>query len=133
MRILTHHIYEYKKGLRPLALHTLSSEERETAERILQKREISYFIQEVSVHKINIFLGQKREIAYFIQEVSAHKINIFLGDANCIKIVQSFRKNSLSDYTPEQDFILGTMLGYSRKEQVNRYLKFIHKEELQHL
>ncbi|MBS9768434.1 MAG: DUF2023 family protein [Flavobacteriaceae bacterium] len=111
IRILTHHIYEYKKGLRPLALHTLSSQERSIAERILQRR----------------------EVAYFIQEVSTQKINIFLGDTNCIEVIKSFRKDSLSDYTPEQDFILGTMLGYSRQEQVNRYLKFTSKKELQNL
>ncbi len=102
IRILTHHIYEYKKGLRPLALHTLNACERQTAEQILKRR----------------------DIPYLVQAVSAKKVNIFLGSEECIKVVKSFRKDSLADYTPEQDFILGTMLGYSREEQVRRYLDF---------
>ncbi len=102
IRILAHHIYEYKKGLRPLALHTLNARERKIAESILQKRNVSYLIQ----------------------EVSEHKINVFMGTPECIEVVKSFHKDSLTDYTLEQDFILGTMLGYSREEQVKRYLKF---------
>lgn len=102
IRILTHHIYEYKKGLRHLALHTMNSNERKEAEHILQRR----------------------AIAYFIQEVSPYKINIFMGEESCIKIIKSFSKDSLTDYTPEQDFILGIMLGYNRKEQFLRYLNY---------
>lgn len=33
----------------------------------------------------------------------------------------------LSDYTPEEDFILGTMLGYDRVQQCDRYLKMKNK------
>lgn len=107
IRILTHHIYEYKKGLRLLALHTIAASERKEAERILGRR----------------------EIPYFIQEVSSQKINIFMGDANCIKTIQSFGKESLNQYTPEQDFMLGIMLGYDRKQQFERYLDFTRKKE----
>lgn len=107
IRILTHHIYECKKGLRQIALHTMNSHERHEAERILNKRGISYFIQEVSLYKINIFLG----------------------DETCIKILQSFKKDSLTDYTPEQDFILGIMLGYDRKQQFERYLEFSERKK----
>ena len=37
-------------------------------------------------------------------------------------MVACIGKASLSDYTPEEDFILGTMLGYSRLQQCSRYL-----------
>lgn len=109
IRILTHHIYEYRKGLRLLALHTMRAKERREAERILIRR----------------------EIPYFIQSVSQEKINIFLGDEQCIKIVQSFQQESLTNYTAEQDFMLGIMLGYDKHKQCLRYLDFHGKIQKQ--
>lgn len=107
IRILTHHIYEYKKGLRLLALHTMNSREQQEAERILKKREIPYFIQKVSMHKINVFMG----------------------NLECIEIIQSFGKDSLRQYSAEQDFMLGIMLGYDRKSQFSRFLNLQRKTQ----
>ena len=101
MQILTHHIYEYKKGLRNLVLYTMSAEEKSNAEELMKSRGISYCIM----------------------EVSSEKINVFFGDEVCIKIIQSFGDKSLSDYTDEEDFMLGTMLGYDRILQCERYIK----------
>lgn len=101
LQILTHHIYEYKKGIRNLVLHTMNSYEEDEAKEILEQREISYYIQ----------------------NVSSYKINVFFGDFECIEIIRSFKKKSLSDYTPEQDFMLGTMLGYECSQQCSRYIK----------
>ena len=39
MRIFAHHLYEYKKGLRNLALYTGNTEEKEAIEKKLKKRE----------------------------------------------------------------------------------------------
>lgn len=101
LQILTHHIYEYKKGIRNLVLHTMNSNEKDEAKEILDQRGISYYIQ----------------------NVSSYKINVFFGDLACIEIIKSFEKKSLSDYTPEQDFMLGTMLGYECGQQCSRYIK----------
>ncbi len=101
LQILIHHIYEYKKGVRNMVLHTMNSIRREYAENILKQKGINYVIQEVSSNKINIFLGNK----------------------DCIEIIKSFGNKSLSNYTPEQAFMLGIMLGYDRKEQYQRYLQ----------
>jgi len=101
LKILIHHIYEYKKGIRNLVLHTMNSFEADKAERLLNQR----------------------NIPYFIQKVNDRKINIFFGDIISVKIIKSFNQNSLSDFTDEQDFILGIMLGYSRKQQCERYFK----------
>ena len=101
MQILIHHVYEYKKGLRSLVLHTMNSSEREKTENLLQRKGISYFLQTVSVNKMNVFFGKEE----------------------CIKIVKSFGDKSLSTYTDEQDFILGIMLGYDRSQQYDRYIK----------
>lgn len=100
MKVLCHHIYEYKKGLRNLVLHTMSSRDLEKAEERLLHDNITYFVQYVTPMKVNIFFGKEQ----------------------CVKIVQSFNKESLTDFTPEEDFILGVMLGYDRLIQCDRYL-----------
>lgn len=49
-------------------------------------------------------------------------MNIFFGNPDCVEVIKSFGNISLSDYTPEQDFILGIMLGYNSDIQCKRYL-----------
>ena len=100
LQILMHHIYEYKKGIRNLVLHTMCSSDRDKAEKLLVKR---------GMH-------------FTIKPVSTDKINIFFGNPDCIKVVRTFGEKSLSAYTPEEDFILGVMLGYDRNQQCQRYL-----------
>ncbi len=101
IQILIHHIYELKKGIRNLVLHTMKSEDQEKTEEILNKKGISFIIR----------------------PVNDKKINVFFGNPSCVDIVKSFGKKSLSDYSPEQDFILGIMLGYDKSIQFDRYLK----------
>ncbi len=93
MQILVHHIYEYKKGLRNLVLHTVCYNEREQTEELLIRRGINYYSQ----------------------ILPSGKINVFFGEANCVEIIKSFGDKSLNEFTDEEDFILGTMLGYDRK------------------
>jgi hypothetical protein len=101
MKVLCHHIYEYRKGLRNLVLHTMDASFREAAEVKLQHLQISYLIREVSPTKINIFFGSEE----------------------CVQVVRSFGHKKLNEFTPEEDFILGVMLGYNRMQQCVRYLK----------
>lgn len=101
MKVLCHHIYEYKKGLRNLVLHTMNSSDLKKAEEKLIQYNISYFVQYVTPLKVNVFFGREQ----------------------CVEIVRSFNKKSLSDYTPEEDFILGIMLGYDRLIQCDRYIR----------
>ncbi len=100
MKVLAHHIYEYRKGLRNLILHTLGSEYRSEVERRLRSA----------------------GIAFEIYPVGPAKINVFFGAEECLEVVRSFGRASLSDFTPEEDFILGVMLGYDRLLQCRRYL-----------
>ncbi len=100
LQILMHHIYEYKKGIRNLVLHTMSKLEQQKAEQLLIQRQMDYTIE----------------------AVSPTKINIFFGNPSCIEVVRSFGQKSLSEYSAEEDFILGVMLGYDRSQQVARYL-----------
>ncbi len=101
MQVFRHHVYEYKKGLRNLVLYTGKAE---------YKQEI--------VRKL-----KKNKIAYLIRRLSNDRINVFFGDRNCIRILKTFGNKSLSKFTDEEDFILGTMLGYSRKVQCERFLE----------
>jgi hypothetical protein len=99
--IFAHHLYEYVKGLRALILHTTSRGYEQEIVRRLQNQNIPYVIYPVNDHKINVFFG--------------HQV--------CIDVVRKINKVSLRDYTDEEDFILGTMLGYDRVLQCKRYLQ----------
>lgn len=101
MQVLLHHVYEYKKGLRSLVLHTMSADKQYKTKELLKKKGISYTLQRVNSRKINVFFGKEQ----------------------CVKIIESFDKKSLSDFTNEEDFILGIMLGYDRTQQYDRYIK----------
>ena len=101
MDVFYHNLYEFQKGLRNMSLCTLRIENRQKAEQRLQKE----------------------SIAYLIHDIGCGKINIYFGDQACIDIIRSFNKQNLSDLSPEQDFILGIMLGYNRLKQCERYLR----------
>lgn len=105
MKVLAHLIYEYTKGLRSLALHTIHSSEREAATERLR------------------YYG----INYIFQQVNPEKVNVFFGDDNCLEIVKTFIEKRITDLSPEEDFILGVMLGYDRKQQFERYLDRMKK------
>lgn len=108
MKVFNHHIYEYRKGLRNLILHTTAI--------------VNYFDIKSRLEKLNI--------AYQIYLLNDKAINIFFGDADCIEIIRKINKEKLVDYTPEEDFILGTMLGYCRKQQCERYIKLKNKHSI---
>lgn len=100
MEVFVHHIYEYEKGIRNLVLHTTSDE---------------------NMHLIVTKLSN-RNIAYKIYEIGRGRINVFFGSPECVEVVERIGKKNLVDYTPEEDFMLGIMLGYDRRRQCERYL-----------
>lgn len=100
MSIFTHHIYEYKRGLRNLILHTIQQSNQPLIEQRLTDE----------------------HIAYIIGKVNRTKINVFFGHCHCIKVLASFETLSLDKLSNEQDFILGIMLGYDRLKQCKRYI-----------
>ncbi len=101
MNVFIHHIQEYKKGLRTLVLHTTKASNRDAIEKRLKRERIDYYIQ----------------------TVNGTKINVFFGNSICIDVIKQMNFESLSNLTDEEDFILGTMLGYDRVKQCERYLK----------
>ncbi|MGB7532056.1 MAG: DUF2023 family protein [Halobacteriota archaeon] len=101
MEVFIHHIQEYKKGLRTLVLHTTKASNSDAIEKRLEREMIDYYIQ----------------------RVNGTKINVFFGNSICIDVIKQMNFESLSNLTDEEDFILGTMLGYDRVKQCERYLK----------
>ena len=100
LQILFHHIYEYKKGIRNMVLHTMNIFEQAKAESRLKRD----------------------NIPYHIQPVTSQKINVFFGKEECVNIVKSFNNKPLNQLSNEQDFMLGIMLGYDRMQQCQRFL-----------
>ncbi len=100
MKVFAHHLYEYRKGLRNLILHTTLAANREQIEARLLKHGVDYVIYA---------LGNGR-------------IDVFFGADECVEAIRRIGKSCLTDYTPEEDFMLGIMLGYNRLAQCRRYL-----------
>jgi hypothetical protein len=99
--IFNHLIFEYKKRVRPLMLHTTNQE-----------------YLEVLIQRLN-----EENIDFFCHYINHKKVNLFFGEKLCIDVIKSFDFRTLSDLTPEQDFILGVLLGYDDLDQSERYLK----------
>ncbi|MFW6287849.1 MAG: DUF2023 family protein [bacterium] len=107
MKVFNHHIYEYKKGLRNLILHTTKSSDKKVIERRLEDYKIPYLIYKVSNEKINVFFGYQ----------------------DCIDVIRKINKSDLREYSDEEDFILGIMLGYDRVDQCKRYIERKKRKE----
>lgn len=102
MKVLVNHIYEFKKGVRKMVLFTCNSRYEEYAKGKLEKNGIDYFMQPVGNGKINLFFGR----------------------GECIEAAKLLVNRPISMLTPEEDFILGTLLGYDVCTECERYCKF---------
>lgn len=109
MQVFRHLVYELKKGVRDFMLCTLSSEYEEKVKSKLERDSISYFIQPLKNGNINVFFGKEE----------------------CLNVACKICKDKpLNTLSPEEDFILGTLLGYSLCEQCTRYTKYCTQYEL---
>ena len=99
LRIFLNHIYEYEKGIRSMVLFTMSKEHEEYA-----------------INRLN-----KKEIAYAVQDVVDNKINLYFGRPECIEAIKLFVNKPLNQLSPEEDFMLGAMLGYNICQQCERF------------
>lgn len=97
--VLSNHIYEYQKGVRNLVLFTLRKE-----------------LARGAVERLD-HLG----IANLVQEAGGNNVNIYFGRPQCIRAISTFVSRPLYALTPEEDFILGSLLGYDLCMQCERY------------
>lgn len=99
LKVFLNHIYEYKKGVRQMVLYTANKKYEDFVVKRLKSQKICFMIQPVGESHINLFFG-KRE---------------------CINVIKKMVDRPLNKLTPEQDFILGAMLGYDICAQCKRY------------
>lgn len=99
LKVLMNHIYEYQKGVRRMVLFTCNKKYEQIAKARLEHQNISYIIQPVGTDKINLFFGRKE----------------------CLEAIRMMVTRPLNQLTPEEDFILGAMLGYDICAQCERY------------
>ena len=99
MRVLMNHIYEYKKGVRNMIIFTCRKRyERFATERL-----------------------RRQDIDAIVMPAGKENINIYFGRRECIEAVRMFVNRPLNELSPEEDFILGTLLGYDLCAQCERY------------
>ncbi len=106
MKVFSHHVYEYCKGIRNLVLHTLSTDDVEKAVARLVDAGIDHVVYPIKNGRSNLFFGADE----------------------CVSVIRKINKDNLTHYTAEEDFILGIMLGYDRRKQCDRYLEIKAKE-----
>lgn len=107
LKVFSHHIYEFKKGIRSLVLTTEKSKYKDKIAKRLERENIDYVIHDVNETKINVYFGEKP----------------------CVDVIKTFNPE-LSKTSPEQDFILGILLGYDKVKQCIRYMGMKAKEGL---
>jgi hypothetical protein len=100
-RIVNHAIYEYDKGVRALFMVTMDRADLPAALARLAHARLATHVHAVGNAKVNLFFGR-----------TAH-----------VDCVRSFVDRPLSELTPHEDFMLGTLLGYDRERQCERFLE----------
>ena len=101
MRVRSEQIYQYKKGVRNMVLYTFPDRYQQQAIDKLERQKIDYLVQPI---------GNKR-------------INLFFGRRECMDVVRTFIDQPLHQLSPEEDFILGALLGYDICGQCKRFCK----------
>lgn len=99
MKVLMNHIYEYKKGVRRMVLFTFNKKYEDFAIRRLKSQNIKFVIQPVGNDRLNLYFGREE----------------------CLKAIRMIVTRSLNHLTPEEDFMLGAMLGYDICTQCERF------------
>ena len=101
IKVLLNHIYEYKKGVRHLILHTLNK---------------CYL--PIAIERL-----KSQGICYTVQEASEHAVNLYFGRPDCVETIRLITTRPLNQLSPEEDFILGALLGYDLRMQCERFRK----------
>jgi len=101
MKVLMNHIYEFNKGVRRMVLFTCNKKYGNQAVERLESQGIPYVLQSVGQQNLNVYFGRRE----------------------CLDAIRLIVTRPLNQLTPEEDFILGAMLGYDICAQCERYCK----------
>lgn len=99
VKVFLNHIYEYKKGVRSMVLCTINKAYEEVVTARLESQ----------------------QICYVTQSAGKRSVNIYFGRPECIKAIRLLVTRPLNQLTPEEDFILGALLGYDICGQCERF------------
>ena len=99
MKVLMNHIYELHKGVRQMVLFTCNKKYGEQTVSRLESQGIPYLLQPAGQQNLNVYFGRKE----------------------CLEAIRLIVTRPLYQLTPEEDFILGAMLGYDICAQCERY------------
>ena len=99
MKVLMNHIYEYKKGVRRMILFTCNRR-----------------FEQQACHRLC-----RQSIDYVVQPAGKENVNVYFGRRECLDAIRLFITRPLNELSPEEDFILGAMLGYDICAQCERY------------
>lgn len=99
MKVLMNHIYEFQKGIRQMVLFTCNKKYEEYATARLTRQNIPYIVRPIGNDRLNLFFGRRE----------------------CLDAIQLMVTKPLNQLSPEEDFILGAMLGYDIRVQCERY------------
>ncbi|MEF2071376.1 DUF2023 family protein [Consotaella aegiceratis] len=100
-RILSHSLYEFKKGVRPLFMITV------------EEVELPRLLERLMADAVD----------YHVHTASGTKANLFFGKPLLVETVRTLVTKPLCHLTAEEDFILGVLLGYDREQQCARLLE----------
>ena len=101
MKVLMNHIYELHKGVRHMVLFTCNKKYSELAIQRLESQGIPYLLQPAGQQNLNVYFGRRE----------------------CLEAIRLIITRPLNQLMPEEDFILGAMLGYDLCAQCERYCK----------
>ena len=99
LKVLMNHIYEYEKGVRRMVLYTFNKAYESCAVDRLQRRHIDYILQPAGRGTVNLFFGRRE----------------------CLAAIRLIVTKPLNELTPEEDFMLGAMLGYDITMECERF------------
>lgn len=98
--LLPQYIYELGRGVRQMFLLTMTPHEAEAV-----------------LARLN-----REGIACYLQPVNDLKVNLYFGKPQFVAVAQRIAVRPLSQLSAEEGFMLGTLLGYDREQQCQRYL-----------
>ena len=66
---------------------------------------------------------ESQDIPYLLQPAGQQNLNVYFGRRECLEAIRLIVTRPLNELTPEEDFILGAMLGYDICAQCERFCK----------
>jgi len=110
LKVLSNHIYELQKGVRQMVLFTCPKQFEASATKRLSSQNMDFVMQPAGKNNVNFYIGRKE----------------------CLNAIRLIVTRPLNELSPEEDFILGAMLGYDLCAQCERYCERKNKCKCNH-